>query len=300
MKDLRTYLKESIFDPVQGKLNSDLWNEKNKLKPSARALLLKKLEIWLKGYNNISLKKVFLLGSMTGYQYTENSDIDVNFVINVDEEKSKEMRQFLPNGKVFPSTKHPINYYLATEVKPEWINGKSGPIYDMLKDSWIVEPKSDEVKGIEISNYRAVIEIARFFVAGLDAAITEYGTDVAAYEAYNSYKGDVNTKEDRKSLDELINFKLQEIVSDLDGLKIAKHILWALRTEAFEKGEGLKISTKIEIRDEANYSINNLVYKYVEKLGYFDKIKKILDEKDKWLSKMGIEKEEEPKEKNEA
>jgi hypothetical protein len=295
MKDLREFLGESLFDPIQEKLSKELWIN-DKLKPIVKTQLLKKLEVWLRGYGTKEPKSILLLGSMTGFQYTPNSDIDVNFVLEVDEERAAEMRKLLPNGKELPGTKHPINYYLATAMKPEWISGKSGPVYDLVKDRWIVKPKMEEVKGGAISNYRAVIEIARFFVAGLDAAISEYGTDVAAYEAYSSYKNDVKTEEDKKALDDLTNFKLQEIVSYMDGLKIAKHILWALRTEAFEKGEGLTISTKIEIKDEANYSINNMVYKYVERLGYLDKIKKVLDEKDKWLSKLGVEKKMEPKE----
>jgi hypothetical protein len=294
MKDLREFLGESLFDPVQGKLSPELWIN-DKLKPSVKTHLLKKLEIWIRGYGSKEAKSVLLLGSMTGFQYLPTSDIDVNFVLEVDEEKSIEMRKFLPNGKELPGTKHPINYYLSTKIKPEWLTGKSGPVYDLLKDKWIIKPKMEEIKGGAISNYRAVIEIARFFVSGLDAAMTEYGTDVAAYETYSSYKNEVKTEEDKKALEDLINFKLQEIVSDIDGLKIAKHILWALRTEAFESGEGIVISTKIEIKDEANYSINNMVWKYIERLGYLDKIKKILDEKDRWLSKLGIEKKIEPK-----
>ena len=84
----------------------------------------------------------------------------------------------------------------------------------------------------------------------------------------------------------MIKIKLQEIIADIDGLFIAKHMIRALRIESFETGESLEIHTTIDIRDRMDNSINNLVYKYIEKLGYFDKVLKILDEADMWNKKL--------------
>jgi len=219
---------------------------------------------------------------MGGYQYTGTSDIDINFVLDAtDEERSKIAKKMIAelNEKPLPGTKHPVNYFVSKEFRPSW--KKDGPLYNMIKDTWLSRAKKGEQKSI-ISNFRAVTEISRFFVAGLDLMLSEYYSDVAAYENYKEYLSNAQTSEDKKDLQNLINIKLQEIVADIDGVFIAKHMVWALRNEAFEKGEGLEINTKIDIKDGMNNSINNLIYKYVEKLGYFDKVKKVLNESDKW------------------
>jgi hypothetical protein len=289
MTNINEFLKlnESILDPQVNNLSPDLWDKEQKLKKSVATHIVKKIETWLKSYTNLKPKSMYLMGSMTGYQYTDTSDIDVNFVIDIkDEDKLKEMRKALPNNHTLPGTKHPVNYYLVTEVKDEW--KKAGPIYDIFKDRWIHHPSKEKKveESIIIGSYRVVIEIARFFLSGLDSIITEYNSDVAAYNAYNGFLLTANKKEDVRDLKELIKFKLGEIVSDIDGIKLGRHMLHSLRDEAFVEDKEFEISTQIVIKDNANASINNLVYKYIEKLGYFEKLQKILDEKDAWLAKL--------------
>ncbi len=284
MNGLKEYLnlKESILDPIQEKLSPDLWDDNSKLKRTVKTHIVKRFETWLKSATSKKPKKMFILGSMCGFQYTGTSDIDVNIVLEVsDEERNEIVGKMIEelNGKNLPGTSHPVNYFISTEYKPAWKT--DGPLYDLMRDTWVSKPKVEEQKGV-VSNFKAVTEIARFFIAGLDLMISEYYSDVAAYENYKEYLSNAKTDDDKKDLQSLVNIKLQEIVADIDGVFIAKHMVWALRKEAFEKGEGLEINTKIDIRDSTNNSINNLIYKYVEKLGYFDKIKKIMDESDKW------------------
>jgi hypothetical protein len=283
--NMKEYIEESILDPIKSELSPDLWKGE-KLKPSARSIIVKRLETWLKTKTSKPIQRLLLLGSITGYQYTNSSDIDVNFVVNISDERlieiAKEMSVEL-NGKNLSGTEHPVNYYISNEFKKEW-KGKS--LYDIYKDKWIQKPTTDGPTTV-ITNYRAVSEIARFFIAGLDLVISEYEADVASFESYQEALKGLKTKEDIEDANKLINFKLQEVISDIDGIFIAKHMLKALRKEAFkEDNEALKISTKIDIRDKSDNSINNLIYKYVEKLGYFTKIQDILDKKDYWNNKI--------------
>jgi len=282
MNSLREYLQESILDPIQDKLSPDLWDDNKRMKRSAKTHMVKRLETWLKGVTNKLPEKLYVLGSMTGFQYTPTSDIDLNFVLDVSPEERKKILEKMMaelNEKNLPGTKHPVNYYFDTAFRPRWKT--EGGLYELYKDKWLSQPKIAD-KSTVVGSFRATTEISRFFIAGLDLMISEFHSDVAAYEAYKEYLDNATTREDKKDLEKLINIKLQEIVADIDGVYIAKHMIWALRKEAFDKDEGLEINTKIDIKDSANNSINNLIYKYVEKLGYFDKIKKILDESDKW------------------
>jgi hypothetical protein len=269
-------LKESILDPIKDKLNPDLWNNE-KLRKSAKTFILKKIETWLDAMGvKHEIKHVFIIGSMAGYQYNDQADIDVNIVVSIPNEKAEKIRKILPNGHMLPGTKHPVNYYIENSIKKEW---KKGPIYDVLKDTWINKPSKEKMKPV-IGNFRAVIEIARFFIAGIDAAISEYESDIHAYETYNSYLDDA--KDDKEEVEQEMERKKNEIIADLDSILIAKHMIKALRKEAFEKeAKELEISTVIEMKS-ADTSINNLIYKYIERLGYFEKINKILNEREKW------------------
>lgn len=269
-------LEESILDSVKNKLSPDLWNGW-KMKASAKRFIVAKLLTWLKTLTSKEPKDIYLLGSMAGYQYSDIADIDINFVVEVTDERVKELSKLLPNGTNLPGTQHPINYYVSNTEKAEW--KKSGPIYDILKDKWIRKPTKGNQQDT-ITNFKAVSEIARFFILGIDATISEYEMDVASFKAFKEYLKEAPAHEEKEVKTVLANKKF-EILADIDGIYIAKHMIKALRKEAFESEKGLEISTDIKIKD-SNTSINNLIYKYLEKLDYFDKISKILDEREKW------------------
>ncbi len=284
-KTLKEYLnkkqlEESILDPIRKDLNSVIWNSDGKIKKFVKAHLLKKVEIWLKNYTNKPMKKAYLLGSMTGYQYSNTADIDVNIVIDITTEKLKEMVKFLPNGHILPGgEKHPINYFVSNVVNEVW---KKGSIYDLLEDKWLIKPKKSDKLSV-VSNYRLIIEIARFFIMGATSAISEYESDVNAYETYKAYLDDVSEQE-VDDLDELVRFKLHEILADIDGVRIAHKMLYSFRREAYETdAEPFKVSLQIEIKDStAETSVNNLLYKYIEKLGLIERMIKIENQKEKW------------------
>lgn len=275
-KKLRDYLNESILDPINKELSPEVW-ENGKIKKSVKTFITKKIETWLSTYTNKKIKNLFLLGSMTGFQYNKEADLDVNFVVDLTDNRIKEMRKFLPNGQNLPGTKHPINYYMVNKPSVEW---KKGPLYNMINDKWIRKPKKDDSKSV-IANYKLTIEIVRFFTAGINTAISEYEQDVYSYETYNEYLKNAEEK-DKKEIQKMINLKLEEIIADFDGIYIAKHMLKSLRKEGFDENKDpLNIITKIEFKSP-DTSIQNLIYKQIERLGYFEKIENILNDKDKW------------------
>jgi hypothetical protein len=283
-KSLKDYLlKEGIFDPVREELCPQVWDKEKKLKKSVKSYIVNRLNTWLSTYTSEKPKELYLIGSTAGLQYTKTSDIDINVVINLSKEKIDKIGEFLPNERPLPGTEHPVNYYLTTQEEKEdkMADWKKDPMYDIVKDRWVTEPKKTETKSI-VKNFRAVTEIARFFIAGIEAAISEYQMDVNTYNTYKAYLKDDITEGEEKDLKELMKLKLQEIVADTDGIYIAKHMIKSLRKEAYEKDfKELEIYTKISVKS-ANTEINNLIYKYVEKLGYFDKIAKIMDSAEDW------------------
>jgi hypothetical protein len=276
-------LQENILDPIKSELDPEIWNKEKKLKRSVRVHITKTLDKVLTSYTKNKPTHIAIHGSLTGYQYLANSDLDVMFVIDVDEATLEKMAAEMPHGVNLPGTKHPFNWFASNKMHPEW---KKMVRYDVIKDKWLLEPKEDiKASAAQITSYRVVIEISRFFLAGLDALITEFHADKAAYNEYEEYLKTAKTEEDKKALTELLKFKLEEIISDIDGVRLARHMLWTLRQEAYIEDEDFEINTKIEISDNHDYSINNIIFKYIEKLGYFKTTKDIVNEKDEWISK---------------
>lgn len=275
MSSLKEYLGESILDAIHEKLSSDLWIGE-KVKPTAKVHILKKAETWLKNYTDKPIEQAYLLGSMTGFQYNKDSDVDINIIVKITNEELKKLTKLLPNGQILPGGgAHPVNYFISNKRKKEW--EKAGSIYDLLKNKWIRKSKKEESSSV-ISNYKAVVEIARFFITGLNAVVSEYERDVADYETYKSYLE--NTKE-RDEIKRLMDFKLQEILADIDSISIADKLIHSFRKEAF--AESGAFDTRIDIIGKtANESVNNLIYKYLERLSYFSKIRNIKDKSAKW------------------
>ena len=280
MKTFRDHLiKESILDPVKNKLEPAVWaNEK--LKQNVKKEIIDKFNKWLKNFTDLTAKEFYFLGSTTGYQYAKDSDLDINVVIpGLSDAKKNELFKILPNGNNLTGTEHPINYYIGSE-KPSFKD--VGPVYDINDDKWIIKPSVEE--GVN-KNFKAVSEISRFFVSGVNIAIQEYEQDVRTYETYKEILDNTKNESEKKEIELFLKLKLEEIINDLDGIYIAKHMLRSLRKEAFgeiKNPDGdIEVYTEIKVNNK-NTSINNLIYKYSEKLGMFSRIEKIMDEGKKW------------------
>lgn len=278
MKSLKDYLDESVLDSIKDKLSPELWSGE-KMKPSAKSFIVNKLKTWLKSVSSKEPTHIFMLGSMAGFQYAPDADIDVNFVVEISAERVEELAKILPNGHNLPGTAHPINYYVSNEVKTDW--KKQGPLYDILKDKWIEKPKKD--RNVDtVQNYRAVSEIGRLFITAAESAIGEFNTDVSNFQAYESFMENADDTE-RADVERLRNNKLYEVIADIDSIFILKHIVKALRKEAFADSP-IEMTVDIKMKD-SNTSVNNLIYKYLERLGYFEQFDKILDQREKWEKK---------------
>jgi hypothetical protein len=275
-------INENILDPIKDKLTLELWNNEMKLKKSVKIHILKMLETTLKSFTDKKPTAVMIHGSLTGYQYMKTSDLDVMFVIDLSDAEIEDMRSKLPRDMFLPGTQHPINWYPGNTPQ---MNRADEVRYDVLKDRWVVKPKELEstAPAAQITSYRVVIEMARFFLAGLDSMITEYRADVAAHSKYSEYFQLAKSEEDKEALQKLISFKLEEIISDIDGIRLARHLLKSLRTEGYAE-EPFEIHTKIEIMNK-DYNIANVIFKYVEELGYFESTQKIVDDIDNWVAK---------------
>jgi hypothetical protein len=272
----RNKIEESVLDPIHKTLAKDVWTEDQKLKKKHRDYMLNTLNTWLEKMDiDEEPKNVVIIGSITTYQYSKYSDIDVNVVIDISEEKRKELIKFLPNETPLPDTNHPVNYYLAADAG-ENVSKKTSA-YDVLEDKWIRKPKSEKVS----YPYSYVVEIAKFFMDGIDDRISEYERDKKELDMYKEYRDNENISISDEEAQKAIEQKSIEIKADLDALHVAKKLVKSFRKEAFENDfePDFLIDIKTKNRD---FSINNLVYKAIERFGYLDKLDKYDKEREKF------------------
>jgi hypothetical protein len=279
MSSFKQFITEGVLDPVKKELHPDVWPG-GKLDSDVKNFIVSRFYDWLKE-NNIDkskVKSINLLGSIAGFQYGDNSDFDVNVVLDLPEEDLKVLRKELPNGKKPEGFKYPVNYFVIGEWQKTWEDETNG-IYNIEKDKWMKEP--EQVKETPFDNYKAVEETARFFIAGITSVIAEYKADVDAYESFKKYMESNDDENETDTIKDNLKYKVQQIIDDINSLKIAKRVIKTLRDDAFND-KPLNLDSKNEPK-KANDSLNNLLYKYLEKLGYFEKIEKIVDTKDDWI-----------------
>lgn len=260
-------LKESVLDPVNKDLCSDIFSNE-KMKPEVRKIITDNFISWWKEleFKEDQIVRMVMIGSSAGYQYSKTSDVDVNVQVNIDEDKLKEIWKLLPNGNMLPKTQHPINYYLVTNDSAVKAADSS---YDVTNDKWIKKPEKSDYK----VPYNYGLEIAKFFMYGIDNKIAELDRDLEEIKIYKEYLTDKDVGIDHDDLNVRIAMKEQEIKADLDALGMAHHLARAFRQEAFEDGYEPQFLISIETKSP-NESLNNIIYKILERFGYFDKISK--------------------------
>lgn len=282
-------LNESTLDPIQKTRCKDLFigPEYNTIKSSVKNQILDNLYNWLKkmGYDYEQvITSIRIEGSSIGFQYTPTSDIDVSIISSIPDNEIDKLWKLLPNGQCVKGTEMPINYYMLRSNETD-TDKATTDIYDLLNDKFTKQTPLEEIKR-EIP-YSYVIEVAKFFTAGIDDRINELEADKTELEFLKKLT-DKEIKEEEKK--DLIARKETEIKADLDSIYVAHCMLKSLRHQAYgKKGEGdgwYPIPIILELKDtekfdDPNHSISNLVYKMIEQLGYFKKLEDLEKEREK-------------------
>lgn len=261
-------LRESILDTPQKELCKELFRNK-KMIPLVRKKILDTFEKWkIKFINDAEIKDIFLLGSSTTYQYNETSDVDVNIITNLSYDKVHAIYALLPKG--FLIGKHPVNYYLS--INTEDVD-RSTTLYDIKNDKWVRKPTYE--KTVVPEDY--ALEIARFFMDGVDLRIAELERDKKDLEKLKNIKSNQKSVIYTGKIDEDIAKKEQEIKADYDAIGVAHYLLRSFRYEGFSDEVGYTFKIEIKNKINPNFSMNNVVYKILDKYGYIDRLKDLED-----------------------
>lgn len=272
-------LNENVLDPVTQTRCKDLFigPDYQVLQTKVKNQILDPIYKWLEkmGYPyEEHVRSIHIIGSSVGWQYTNTSDIDVSIETDIDPAKIKQIWKLLPNGQLLKE--HPVNYYLTSDLKDV---SESENAYDVLKDVWVKKQNKEDIEKRVPFSY--IMEITKFFLSGIDDRIQEYEADKVELDYLNSVSKDDGVDEQEKQ--KLIAQKETEIKADLDSIYIAHLMLKGFRNQAFRDGHAADLI--IDIKSKGNSSINNTIYKMVEKMGYFEKLEKYEKEREKLLKK---------------
>lgn len=141
---------------VHETLNPKLWTEDNKLKPLVRNSLIRVVNKYIENSDILTKEDVIdveLLGSNASYNYTENSDLDVHLVVNMEAVScDPDLFQLACNAERSSFNR---NYDITIKgieiemyVEDVKASTASNGIYSLYKDEWIKFPKP-----IEVPNY---------------------------------------------------------------------------------------------------------------------------------------------------
>lgn len=267
-------LFESVLDPIQKFRCDVLFGENNKeespkIKKEAREFLIKIAEKFIKDIEipGAKVKEFFMVGSSLGYQYREDSDIDCDLRINVKKEDMNGKFSLIPKNIFYPGSSHPVNIFLLCDDDPPY-NFKENceNAYDILEDKWI---KQGYLKNEYPIPYSYIAGVSEFIMDGIALQLQRadrHIQDVEKYMSLDPTKVEISARERIDAISDSIN----DLRIDMDALNLSHHFLFKFDGEGFN-GEEFRVN--IDYKASAkHYTINNLIYKYVDGFGYYEKI----------------------------
>lgn len=257
MSNLR---QSSVISPVRDALSPHVWEGEEAFRPDAKEFILDQLDHALSGYEGYleHVKRVYIIGSITGLQYDDDADVDCNIYIDVEafamemgvdaEALRHSIREALikNNGTNLPDSDHPVNYFLATDDTMPPALG----IYDLLEDYWIKRPENDYPEDFDPYNaLKDAMERAETVMERIDR---RWGSAVRSEKALQQY----GTPEHKRRM-----------LRDLKALKTIYTNLKEERQELFTVAKKNDLDNR-----EVQLGTANVVYKAVEFQGYMDKL----------------------------
>ena len=256
MKNFSEFFVESILDPEQLTLSPQIFEltDPPKLKDSIRTEILAGIAKIAKTSNVLDYT---LIGSILTKRYAEDSDIDINILVNASEDDMDKIRSVAMehSGRLVPNTKHPINYHvLADKSDFDNANKSADGVFDISKNAFIRKPIE---KPFHIEKY---FDSFKSVVSKIDVLKDELKDDLIDYTALKKF-----TKDDVKNLQKLIQNELDDIENTAKGLSDLHDKIVSSRNAGFAKD-----LTASEIREYGtkNRLPGNVIYKLLERHHY--------------------------------
>ena len=146
------------FEP-QDELNPKIWEKKGKeykMNPKVREKLLEVTNLFIDSLGiDIIMTDIIMIGSLTNYNWSKFSDIDLHVVLNYSQfpDNTKDLYvEYFDLKKIIFNQKHDIKmfgYDVECFVQDETETTFSSGIYSVLFDMWVNEPEKVSTKSVD-------------------------------------------------------------------------------------------------------------------------------------------------------
>ena len=258
MENINKIEKESVIDPPKNDLNHKIFNglyiNKRILKSFKKLINNFINEIPLKKFQD-SIEQNIFVGSMAGYQWHDDADIDLHVVIDSEElanyhnMSTIELMQTLRDitkkfNKRFYIVGYPIEFYIQEKNEPFYSNG----IYDIDYNTWIKKPEINEYDKKRIKEAK---NLAKQYKYNFLQKIKEINKDL---------KNAKNNEQNEEIM--------QKLSKDKEYLK--------------SEINQLKEKRKKAIQQEGDIAIDNMIIKFLGRMKIIKKIKDKIEELEKF------------------
>jgi len=136
----------------------DTNDQEYKMRPEVRERLLTIAEMFFDFLNiDVIVSDIIMIGSLTNYNWSEYSDVDLHLVVDYSQfdKKSKELFiEFFDLKKIIFNMRHNITLFgfdVECFVQDEKETTFSSGIYSVINDEWINVPKKEKNEKLDIS-----------------------------------------------------------------------------------------------------------------------------------------------------
>jgi hypothetical protein len=266
-------LMESILDPVRKERFSLVFDENDVMRPEVKQWINEKIQQWKTGIGiEFEMKDLRLYGSSTGYQYTDTTDIDLHVSTSLTEEQIKEIGKLIKLGNIFDNDKNPVTLFLLAAGEVEDMR-KYENLYDIDTDEWI---KKSDKNTFEVP-YGYILELSEFFMNAFDLSLSQYDRAKHEYQTYlelDPTKQEITEEEKKRAVDK----SLLDLKTAHDRLRLGRQILMSFAKEGYEEGKDFQIHIMYNSAKDPRLSVNNAIYKMLERFGYDTKMKDAIKE----------------------
>ena len=136
---------------LRDELNRDVWANDDKIRPEIAVKLVEIAKNFMSnlGLGDIEIKDIVLTGSLSNYNWSQYSDLDLHVMVDFDDldENEELVREFFRGKSGNWNDRHDIKLrgfeveiYVQDIDEPHVSTG----IYSLLKDEWVVKPTKDK------------------------------------------------------------------------------------------------------------------------------------------------------------
>jgi len=288
LQEAAVLLNESILDPVNSTRCREIFDDNDIMRTEIVTYIKNSFNLWVKQLNPelkvFKVKCFKAIGSSTGFQYTDTSDLDIQVYIEIlpghEFKEIFKLIKILPNGNNAINTQHPVNYFFIDENNPTDLN-KVENLYNIDTEKW---EKQTDANDAEVP-VLYVREISRLFTDALDLLLGRYDRDLQYLEDSLKLNPEVQSIS-KTEKDDAINKCIIQLRSDIDSMRLADKLIHGFRLQAYDDNNFFHISINYMDDNDPRRSMNEAIYKTLDKFQYREKLKEKIDQGKELLDKI--------------